>query len=156
MLSLQNCSVNIGVRFFAFIIFRLLLLLFGNVINHTPTCHSALYFSLINSNYPIVCIHRNQANGISISQRFAGKTRCEEGCGHLQCAGPVPDRQDKQAAVPRWHCNTCCLQHPLSAGCCPSTYISTYSSFCRLKSSLHSIFTHVSRIQYTFSTKLMV
>ncbi|EFB32632.1 hypothetical protein HMPREF0971_01085 [Segatella oris F0302] len=32
----------------------------------------------------------------------------------------------------------------------------TYSSFCRLKSSLHSIFTHVSRIQYTFSTKLMV
>ncbi|EFB33102.1 hypothetical protein HMPREF0971_00381 [Segatella oris F0302] len=34
--------------------------------------------------------------------------------------------------------------------------ILTYSSFCRLKSSLHSIFTHVSRIQYTFSTKLMV
>ena len=33
---------------------------------------------------------------------------------------------------------------------------STYSSFCRLKSSLHSIFTHVSPIQYTFSTKLMV
>ena len=32
----------------------------------------------------------------------------------------------------------------------------TYSSFCRLKSSLHSIFTHVSPIQYTFSTKLMV
>ena len=124
MLSSQNCSVNIGVRFFAFIIFRLLLLLFGNVINHTPTCHSALYFSLINSNYPIVCIHRNQANGISISQRFAGKTRCEEGCGHLQCAGLVSDRQGKQAAVPRWHCNTCCLQHPLSAGCCPSTYIS--------------------------------
>ena len=37
-----------------------------------------------------------------------------------------------------------------------STKILTYSSFCRLKSSLHSIFTHVSRIQYTFSTKLMV
>ena len=34
--------------------------------------------------------------------------------------------------------------------------ISTYSSFCRLKSSLHSIFTYVSPIQYTFSTKLMV
>ena len=32
----------------------------------------------------------------------------------------------------------------------------TYSSFCRLKSSLHSIFTYVSPIQYTFSTKLMV
>lgn len=34
--------------------------------------------------------------------------------------------------------------------------IATYSSFCRLKSSLHSIFTYVSPIQYTFSTKLMV
>ena len=108
MLSLQNSSVNIGVRFFAFIIFRLLLLLFGKVINHTPTCHSALYFFLINGNYPIVCIHRNQANGISISQRFAGKIRCEEGCGHLQYAGLVPDRQGKQAVVPRWHCNRCC------------------------------------------------
>ncbi|OWP32791.1 hypothetical protein CBG55_00730 [Prevotella intermedia] len=46
---------------------------------YVPVC---IIISLNKQQLPHSFIHRNQANGISISQRFAGKTRCEEDCGH--------------------------------------------------------------------------
>nr|DAN58823.1 MAG TPA: hypothetical protein [Caudoviricetes sp.] len=42
ILSLQNRSLNVGVRLVAFIIFRLLFLWYRNVINHAPTCQRVL------------------------------------------------------------------------------------------------------------------